>query len=149
MKVSKLLTDTREEKNLTQEQLGEEIGVSNKKVSRWEKGDFNPSLEELKLLSLYYEMTIAELVGEKKEEEEEDDDDTLIFITEEMGINTLFFEIIPYVGMICSISCLFGYAANQNIIMIILCNLVNVLVYILYFLCHLTYALYEEYDNYQ
>lgn len=149
MKISKLLTNTREDKNLTQEQLGEEIGVSNKKVSRWEKGDFNPSLEELKLLSLYYEMTIAEIVGEKKETEEEVEDDYLLFICEEVEINTLFFEVIPYGGFVCFISLLVAFAITEKIIFLILIIFVNAIFLFLYFACHFMYKMIEEYDNYQ
>lgn len=36
--VGKFITRKRKEKNLTQEQLAEKIGVSNKTISKWETG---------------------------------------------------------------------------------------------------------------
>lgn len=38
-KVGQFLKKLRNEKNMTQEQLGDIIGVTNKTVSRWETGD--------------------------------------------------------------------------------------------------------------
>lgn len=37
-KIGKFLKELRKENNMTQEQLGEKIGVTNKTVSRWETG---------------------------------------------------------------------------------------------------------------
>ena len=42
MKTGKFIADLRKEKGLTQEQLGEKIGVTNKTVSRWETGVYLP-----------------------------------------------------------------------------------------------------------
>lgn len=38
MATGRFITRKRKEKNLTQEQLAEKIGVSNKTVSKWETG---------------------------------------------------------------------------------------------------------------
>ena len=38
LKVGKFIAILRKEKKLTQEQLGERLGVTNKTVSRWENG---------------------------------------------------------------------------------------------------------------
>lgn len=38
MKTGKFIAELRKEKGLTQEQLGEKVGVTNKTVSRWETG---------------------------------------------------------------------------------------------------------------
>ena len=37
-KVGRFIAALRKEKNLTQEQLAEKLGISNKTVSRWEQG---------------------------------------------------------------------------------------------------------------
>ena len=39
VKIGKFISELRKEKGLTQEQLGEKVGVTNKTVSRWETGD--------------------------------------------------------------------------------------------------------------
>ncbi len=38
IKIGKFLAKLRREKNYTQEELGERIGVTNKTISRWENG---------------------------------------------------------------------------------------------------------------
>lgn len=38
IKVGRFITKKRKEQNLTQEQLAERLGVSNKTVSKWETG---------------------------------------------------------------------------------------------------------------
>ena len=45
MKTGKFIADLRKEKGLTQEQLGEKIGVTNKTVSRWETGVYLPPVD--------------------------------------------------------------------------------------------------------
>ena len=43
-KIGKFIAVNRKAKGLTQEQLGEMLGVSNKTVSRWENGNYMPDL---------------------------------------------------------------------------------------------------------
>ena len=58
----------RREKNLTQEQLAERLGVSNKTVSKWENGKCMPDYSVIELLCKELEITLAELLdGEEKE----------------------------------------------------------------------------------
>ena len=39
VKIGKFIAQCRNEKNITQEALGERLGVTNKTISRWENGD--------------------------------------------------------------------------------------------------------------
>lgn len=65
-KIGKFLKELRKEHDMTQEQLGERIGVTNKTVSRWETGNYMPPIESLKLLSDIYQISINEiLAGER------------------------------------------------------------------------------------
>ena len=57
------LKELRKEKGLTQEQLGEKIGVTNKTVSRWETGTYLPPVECLEMLSDIYGVSINEIVA--------------------------------------------------------------------------------------
>ncbi|MBQ2766884.1 MAG: helix-turn-helix transcriptional regulator [Clostridia bacterium] len=58
----------RREKNLTQEQLAERLGVSNKTISKWENGKCMPDYSVIELLCKELEITLAELLdGEEKE----------------------------------------------------------------------------------
>jgi len=63
IKTGKFLKELRKEKGLTQEQLGEKVGVTNKTVSRWENGNYMPPVECLTLLSDIYGVSINEIVS--------------------------------------------------------------------------------------
>lgn len=65
-KIGAFLKELRNEKGMTQEQLGEKIGVSNKTISRWETGNYMPSVDCLNMLSDIYNISINEiLAGER------------------------------------------------------------------------------------
>ncbi len=67
-KIGKFLKELRKQNNMTQEQLGEKIGVTNKTISRWETGNYMPPIECLKLLSDLYGISINEILsGERLE----------------------------------------------------------------------------------
>jgi len=58
----KFIAHKRKEKNLTQEQLAEKLGVSNKTVSKWETGRCMPDYSIVKSLCKELEITVAELM---------------------------------------------------------------------------------------
>ena len=65
----KFISKKRKEKNLTQEQLAEKLGVSNKTISKWETGKCMPDYSIVKSLCEELEITIVELMdGEEAEE---------------------------------------------------------------------------------
>ena len=65
----KFIAHKRKEKNLTQEQLAEKLGVSNKTVSKWETGKCMPDYSVVKNLCEELGITVAELMdGEASEE---------------------------------------------------------------------------------
>lgn len=71
MKVGEFLATLRKEKGLTQAQLGEEIGVTNKTISRWENGNYMPDVEMLLVLSEFFGVTVGEILkGERQTPEE-------------------------------------------------------------------------------
>ena len=64
----KFIALKRKEKNLTQEQLAEKLGISNKTVSKWENGRCMPDYSIVKPLCQELEITVAELLdGETRE----------------------------------------------------------------------------------
>ena len=68
-KIGEFLKRLRSEKELTQEQLAEKIGVSNRTVSRWETGNNLPDISILIQLSEFYDIDIREIIdGERKSE---------------------------------------------------------------------------------
>ena len=70
IKIGNFLAALRKEQGLTQESLGEKLGVTNKTVSRWENGNYLPPIEMLQELSMLYAISINELLcGERIPEE--------------------------------------------------------------------------------
>ena len=63
IKTGKFIAALRKEKDLTQEQLGEKLGVTNKTISRWENGNYMPDIEMLSLLSKEFDVSINELIS--------------------------------------------------------------------------------------
>jgi transcriptional regulator with XRE-family HTH domain len=69
-KIGIFLKQLRKENGMTQEQLGDKVGVSNKTVSRWENGNYMPPVECLSILSDIYNISINEiLAGERVSDE--------------------------------------------------------------------------------
>ena len=52
----------RREKNLTQEQLAEQLGVSNKTISKWENGKCIPGYNVIESLCQILSITLSELM---------------------------------------------------------------------------------------
>lgn len=69
LSIGKFIAQKRKEHNMTQEQLAEKIGVSNKSVSKWETGKCMPDYSVVQELCKELEITVAELMdGEEIEE---------------------------------------------------------------------------------
>ena len=64
------LTDLRTQRGLSQSELGEIVGVSNKAISKWENGEALPRLERLKRLADYFGVPVEELVAGGKGDED-------------------------------------------------------------------------------
>ncbi len=56
----------RRERGIGQVELAKAIGVSKGIISLWENGLREPSLESLVSLSLYFDITVDELIGYEK-----------------------------------------------------------------------------------
>lgn len=70
IKTGNFLAELRKEQRLTQEALGEKLGVTNKTVSRWENGNYLPPVEMLQEISKLYSVSINEILcGERIPEE--------------------------------------------------------------------------------
>ncbi len=69
IKIGSFLKELRKEKNLTQESLAEQLGISNRTVSRWETGSNMPDISMLVELAEFYDVSIPEIInGERKSE---------------------------------------------------------------------------------
>ena len=70
-KIGAFLAECRKQKNLTQEQLSEILGVSSKSISRWENGKTMPDYAVLDSLCNALGLSINEFYYGKKMTEEE------------------------------------------------------------------------------
>ena len=57
------LITLRKQKGLSQEQLGERLGVTRQTISKWELGITTPEMDKLIQLSDLFQISIDELVG--------------------------------------------------------------------------------------
>lgn len=65
VKIGKFIAELRKKNGLTQEQLGERIGVTNKTISRWETGSYMPSIDMLEVLAETFSVSINGLIAGK------------------------------------------------------------------------------------
>ena len=66
-KIGIFLKELRKEKQLTQEQLAEMLGVTNRSISRWENGVNMPDFDLVIEIANYYDVSIEEILdGERK-----------------------------------------------------------------------------------
>ena len=61
----------RKEKELTQENLAEFLGVSFQTISKWERGETYPDITTLPIISRFFDVSIDDLLGVNKTREEE------------------------------------------------------------------------------
>lgn len=69
MQTGKFIAELRKEKSLTQAQLGELVGVTNKTVSRWENGNYMPDLAVLQSLCAVLDVSINEMISGRRLDE--------------------------------------------------------------------------------
>lgn len=67
-KIGQFLKELRNEKKLTQAELAEMLGVTNRSISRWENGVTMPDFDLLIELAKYYDVEVMEILdGERKD----------------------------------------------------------------------------------
>ena len=63
MDLGNMITMLRKEKNITQEELAEKMGVSRQAVTKWESNESVPELSKLCALADFLEVSLDKLVG--------------------------------------------------------------------------------------
>ena len=66
IQIGKFIAKLRKEQGLTQEQLGEKIGVTNKTVSRWETGVYLPPADAMLALGELFNVSVNEILNGKR-----------------------------------------------------------------------------------
>lgn len=62
MKISEKIQHLRKTNNMSQDKLAESLNVSRQAISKWESGQNYPDIENIKLLSKLFEISIDQLV---------------------------------------------------------------------------------------
>jgi len=70
-RIGKFISELRKEKSMTQDQLAEKLGVTDKSISRWENGKTMPDLSMLTILSKELNVEISELLNGRRMNKEE------------------------------------------------------------------------------
>ena len=70
-RIGKFISELRKEKSMTQDQLAEKLGITDKSISRWENGKTMPDLSMLTILSRELNVEISELLNERRMNKEE------------------------------------------------------------------------------
>lgn len=93
-KVGQFLKQLRSEKAITQAELAERLGVSNRSVSRWENGTTMPDFDLLMELAEFYEVEVGEILsGERRTNEDaEKSEELMLHIAEYNNIEKCFFS---------------------------------------------------------
>ena len=81
-KIGDFLRKLRYEKELTQIQLAEILFVSNKSVSRWEKGKSLPDIDILMKLAHFYDVSLEELLDGQRNEMANNTESTALKVAE-------------------------------------------------------------------
>ena len=96
-KIGKFIADARKNKNMTQQELADKIGVTDRAISNWENGRRLPDYSLLKDLSEKLGVSINEiLAGEKIEEKDimKKSDENIIKLTELISFKSMRYGII-------------------------------------------------------
>ncbi len=116
VKIGGFLRELRKEKELTQEQLAEQFGVSSRSVSRWENGNTMPELGILVDLAEFYEVDIKEIIdGERKSESmKKEEKETLRKVADYAEVEKKLVVrrrcIVTFVGtLVCALFIMIGY----------------------------------------
>ncbi len=89
-KIGDFLAKCRKENNLTQAELAEKLGVTEKSISNWENGRNMPDLSLFKNICEILGITINELMsGEKLKSTEENLNENIIKLTELVNLKTM------------------------------------------------------------
>lgn len=105
-KTGSFLRELRKEKQLTQEQLAERFGVTNRSVSRWETGSNMPDLSILVELADFYDVDIRDIIdGERKGEDVNNEEKERLqlvadYAENEKNILLMRLRIISIVGLV-------------------------------------------------
>lgn len=122
-KIGSFIKDIRKEKGLTQEQLAEKLGVSQKSVSRWENGKTMPDYSLLPSICEALEINVAELLGAERIEGDSISKKQVTDVAHNMisivnnknNIRKIVGAILSAIIMLICVVVLYGYEFNVSV----------------------------------
>ena len=63
MTVSEKLKELRTERNMTQQQMADRLGINQSVLSRWESGATAPSLKFIRVITSYFNISVHEFLN--------------------------------------------------------------------------------------
>lgn len=93
-KIGLFLKELRTEKSITQAELAELLGVSNRSISRWENGTTMPDFDLLIELAKYYDVEVGEILDGERRTESMDakTEETMLKIADYNNVERNFFS---------------------------------------------------------
>ena len=64
--IGKFIAECRKERNITQQELAEKLGVTDRAISNWENGRRLPDLSLISLVANELDVSVAELLNGRK-----------------------------------------------------------------------------------
>lgn len=111
----KFIAQCRKEKQMTQKQLGEQLGVTDRAVSKWETGKSFPDIALLENLCSILDISISELIAGKKIAAEQYHEETERLLAESVSNSQLYgYQIVIYTLEFAAIT-LFGISLRINV----------------------------------
>lgn len=131
MEFSEKLKELRKKKQITQEELAEKLFVTRTAVSKWESGKGYPSIELLKEISIFYEISIDYLLSD----EELIDYSIKIVINERNNYSSFIFSLLDIFVLLLLFIPIFGQNIDNKYISVPLYKLnISVISHITYYL---------------
>lgn len=137
MEFNEKLQELRRNKNLTQEQLAEQLYVSRTAISKWESGRGYPSIDSLKEISKFFSVSLDELLSSEE----------IITVAQEDNRQKIHhFRDLVFGLLDCSVAMFlflpfFGQAAGDTIQAVSLISLIRIQEYIRIPYCIIVFAL--------
>ncbi len=134
MEFNEKLQQLRTGKNLTQEQLAEQLYVSRAAISKWESGKGYPNIESLKCISKFFSISIDELLsGEELINIAETENSTNLnkiysLILGTLDVMAIAFILLPLYGNPVD-----GYVYSVNLLSFTAVTPVNLVIYWIFF----------------
>ncbi|HBA47036.1 MAG TPA: transcriptional regulator [Lachnospiraceae bacterium] len=92
-KTGQFLKMLRSQKSITQAELAEVLGVSNRSISRWENGTTMPDFDLVIELAKYYGVEVGEILdGERKDKVDSKTEETMLKIADYNNVEREFFS---------------------------------------------------------